>query len=218
MRIVEFIPKVGIPYVRLPMSRLMLCGVVSWLVLIASAPLCADDAEDKAVAFVEKLGGRVARDEKLPGKPVNGVQLSFSAVTDAGLKELAPLQNLTRLGLDSTKVTDAGLKELVTLKNLQELYLYHTQVTDMGLKELARLKNLTTLELTYTKVTNTGLKELAPLKNLTALRLSYTQVTDAGLKGLAAFENLEELHLAGTFAGAQVTDGRTQGTRTTQKT
>ena len=32
----------------------------------------ADDAEDKAVAFVEKLGGAVARDEKAPGKPVIG--------------------------------------------------------------------------------------------------------------------------------------------------
>ena len=77
------------------MSRLMLCGVVSWLVLIPSAPLYADDAEDKAVAFVEKLGGRVTRDEKLPGKPVIGVHLSFNAVTDVGLKELAPLKNLT---------------------------------------------------------------------------------------------------------------------------
>ena len=58
------------------MSRLMLCGVVSWLGLIPSAPLYADDAEDKAVAFVEKLGGKVTRDEKLPGKPVIRVHLS----------------------------------------------------------------------------------------------------------------------------------------------
>ena len=94
------------------MSRLMLCGVVSWLVLISSAPLCADDAKDEAVAFVEKLGGRVTRDEKLPGKTVIGVHLSFKAVTDVGLKELAPLKNLTTLGLSGTQVTDAGLKEL----------------------------------------------------------------------------------------------------------
>ena len=57
----------------------------------------ADEAEDKAVALVEKLGGKVTRDEKLPGKPVAGVALFFSAVTDAELKELAALKNLTYL-------------------------------------------------------------------------------------------------------------------------
>ena len=71
-----------------------------------------DDAEDKAVAFVEKLGGTVTRDDKAPSKPIIGVQLSNTYVTDAGLKELAPLKNLTWLSLGGTKVTDEGLKEL----------------------------------------------------------------------------------------------------------
>ena len=39
-------------------------------------------------------------------------------MTDAGLKELAPLKNLTALDLGDTQVTDAGLKELAPLKNL----------------------------------------------------------------------------------------------------
>jgi len=34
------------------MSRLMLCGLVSWLVLSSANPVGADEAEDKAVAFV----------------------------------------------------------------------------------------------------------------------------------------------------------------------
>ena len=33
-------------------------------------------------------------------------------MTDAGLKELAPLKQLTALDLSGTQVTDAGLKEL----------------------------------------------------------------------------------------------------------
>ena len=33
-------------------------------------------------------------------------------MTDAGLKELAALKNLTTLNLSDTQVTDAGLKEL----------------------------------------------------------------------------------------------------------
>jgi hypothetical protein len=47
------------------MSRLMLCGIVSWLILGSVAPIRADDAEDKAVAFVEKLGGKVKVDADL---------------------------------------------------------------------------------------------------------------------------------------------------------
>jgi hypothetical protein len=69
-------------------------------------------AEDKAVQFVEKLGGRVTRDNKASGKPVVAVNLGGTKVTDAGLKELAPLKNLTELYLTGTKVTDAGVKEL----------------------------------------------------------------------------------------------------------
>ena len=94
------------------MSRFMLCGVVSWLILASPAAGRADDAEDKAVEFVKGLKGEVTRDEKLPGKPVVGVKLNFMQVTDAGLKELAPLTNLTTLSLSGTRVTDAGLKEL----------------------------------------------------------------------------------------------------------
>src|SRR5215218_3019317 len=70
------------------MSRLMLCGLMSGVILCSSAPVRADDAEDKAVAFVEKLGGKVGRDEKAPGKPVVTVSLFYnSPVSDAGLKE-----------------------------------------------------------------------------------------------------------------------------------
>lgn len=50
-------------------------------------------------------------------------------MTDAGLKELAPLTNLTTLRLHNTKVTDAGLKELAALTNLTELDLEGSRVT-----------------------------------------------------------------------------------------
>jgi hypothetical protein len=59
-------------------------------------------------------------------------------VTDAGLKELAPLKQLTTLSLFGTKVTDAGLKGLAPLKSLTELDLFDTQVTDSGVKELQK--------------------------------------------------------------------------------
>jgi hypothetical protein len=118
------------------MWRFVLCGFVSWLILSAGTSVRADDAEDKAVAFVEKLGGKIKRDDKVAGKPVVEVNLFRTKVTDADLKELAALKSLTSLNLHDTKVTDAGLKELVPLKNLSFLSLGRTEVTDAGLKEL----------------------------------------------------------------------------------
>src|SRR5207249_701618 len=100
----------------------------------------ADDAEAKAVEAITKLGGTVTRDDKLPGKPVIAVNLYGTKVTDAGLKELKHLKQLTSLNLaGTTQVTDAGLKELKELKQLTSLNLGGTKVTAAGLKELKDL-------------------------------------------------------------------------------
>ena len=89
-----------------------------------------------------------------------GLDLTHSGMTDAGLKELAPLKQLASLGLGFTKVTDAGLKELASLKQLTYLYLDGTKVTDAGLKDLEGLKNLSELYLNRTQVTVVGLWDL----------------------------------------------------------
>jgi internalin A len=145
------------------MRRLMLLefGVSTWAILASAVWVRADENEDKAVAFVKKLGGTVTRDESLPGEPVVNVDLSRSA-----------------------EMTDSGLLELTAFKRLASLSLHSTKVTDAGLDALAELKNLTLLDLGRTKVTDVGLRELSPLKNLTVLRLQGTNVTDVGLKDL----------------------------------
>src|SRR5438128_612670 len=141
------------------MRKLLDLSLVFCLTLgLTCASVRADEAS--AVKAVEKLGGKVTRDDKLPGKPVIGVHLHEIGVTDAALKELADLKQLTTLRLHATQVTDAGLKELKDLKQLTTLYLGSTQVTDAGLKELKDLKQLTRLNLADTKVTDDGVAEL----------------------------------------------------------
>ena len=177
-----------------PMSQRLL-AVSAGVLLLAAAPLCADDAEDQAVKAVEKLGGQVVRDDDDPAKPVIKVSLRKTGVTDVGLKELAGLKGLQTVLLDDTGVTDAGLKELAGLKGLQTLGLNVTQITDAGLKQLAGLKGLQALHLGGTGVTDAGLKELAGLKGLRTLSLGDTKVTDAGLKELGGLQGLSELYL-----------------------
>ena len=86
--------------------------------------------EEKAVQAIEALGGKVKRDEKLPGRPVVEVNLGGTKVTDAGLKDLKELKGLLHLDLGGTQITDAGLKELKELKGLQTFDLSYTQITD----------------------------------------------------------------------------------------
>jgi Leucine-rich repeat (LRR) protein len=127
----------------------------------------ADEAEDNAVAAIEKLNGRITRGQKAKGKPIVGVDLSGTKLTDAGLKHLAGLKQLQWLLLSFNKVTDAGLKHLAGLKQLQWLDLSHTKVTDGGLKHLAGLKQLQWLDLTNTQVTDQGKRKLKePLPEL----------------------------------------------------
>ncbi len=104
--------------------------------LCLGASARADEAEDKAVALVEKRGGTVTRDEKRLGKPVVAVDLRGTTVADAGLKELAPFTNLSSLNFLGTDVTDAGLKELAPLKSLRSLDLHRTNATEEGVKAL----------------------------------------------------------------------------------
>lgn len=158
-------------------------GAGSWV--LADGGWSAD-AEAKAVAAVERMGGTVTRDEDRPGKPVVEVHLGFSQAADADLKELAPLKRLQVLALSFTPVTDAGLKELTALPSLRKLYLNDTCVTDAGMKEVVRLRGLQALYLGGTKVTDAGLKELAALKGLTALKVHSTSVTATGVKELKA--------------------------------
>ena len=80
-------------------------------------------------------------------------------IEDINLEDLAKLPKLTELGLDY-QITDAGLKEVAKLQQLSNLQLAAAQITDAGLKELVTLTKLTVLELRYTKVTKAGVAEL----------------------------------------------------------
>lgn len=141
------------------MSRVSLA-----FLLFAFAGGCAKPTpEEKAIALVQKLGGEVNRDPKLPGQPVVGVYLRETKVTDADLKELAPLTQLVSLNLSKTQISDAGLKELAGFQNLESLSVRETLVTDAGIKDIAALKRLTDFYFGGSQITDEGLKELRKL-------------------------------------------------------
>ncbi len=165
-------------------------------------PLVAapNTAEARAIAEIEKLGGRVwaLEYENSPGKPVTIVNLIRTNLTDAGLVNLNDLPRLVHLDLPFTQVTDAGLVHLEGLTQLEMLNLVKDNITDTGLEHLKGLTQLHDLFLGYTKISDAGLAKLKGLTQLESLDLSGTRVTDAGLDHLKGLTHLQTLFLAET--------------------
>ncbi len=129
------------------------CGTTSWV----SDP---DNViiEKEIRAHLEKPTGELTKADldKVPS-----LSLTYTTITDEGLKEVVKLQNLTILYLSDTKITDAGLKDVAKLQQLKYLYLNgSSKITNAAVKELTKLKNLTELYLFNTKITAAGVAEL----------------------------------------------------------
>jgi len=159
--------------------------------------------EKKANGLCQKASGEDARitDEDLelfqPLVDLEEIDLSGSAITGAGLGQLATLTGLERLHLDNTAVDDAGLKEVSKMTGLTGLSLSETKITDQGLEQLKQLKRLKVLNLGDTEITDQGLAHLAELKGVETLTLSRTKITGTGFTHLQDFQDLITLNLDG---------------------
>src|SRR5262249_20881252 len=80
-----------------------------------------------------------------------GLILTFTQVTDEGMKHLADCKQLRILWVASTAITDKGLQHLGKCQDLQSLSLDRTKVSDEGLKHLGRIKHLHYLALSGCK-------------------------------------------------------------------
>jgi Leucine-rich repeat (LRR) protein len=178
-------------WTMLAFALLLTCGIVS----PGAGSQGGDTAKQKAIAALEKLGGKVFQDGIAPDKPVIGVDLDETHATDDDLAHLEVFPRLQSLSLDETQVTDVGLVHLERLTNLTDLDLDETTIGDAGLAHLKGLVNLRKLTLTHTRVTDAGLAHLKGLKRLETLSLMGTKVTDAGLVHLKGLSRLEWLFL-----------------------
>jgi hypothetical protein len=133
------------------------------------------------------------RNLNLSGVP----DLAEDQFSDAGLKNLAGLENLEelKLGLQS-KITNEGMKELAALKSLRYLDLASNKVTGQGMNALAGSKNLRTLDLGGCAIRREFLKDIAALTGLHTLTIGSTEVLDANLKDLAGLKDLQCLDLS----------------------
>lgn len=153
--------------------------------------------------WIDRLSGKVIRDEDQPGRPIIAVDLSHSTVTDADLKRLARFTELQSLELSFTDVTDEGLEHLRVLVNLEHLDLTNTDTTYAGLKHLKQLVMLQNLVLSDQEadgLTDAGLEDLKALTRLRCLDLGFG-LTDRALKMLREIDMLHVLAQATTADG-----------------
>jgi hypothetical protein len=131
-------------------------------------------------------------------KNLAALDIRGSNLTEATAKGVAGLKNLRALALydSGASFTNAGLKELAAVKELSVLYLWNTGVTDEGMKELAAFKNLRMLGMNGTKVTDSGLGELKHCTNLRTLYLDSNLLTGANIRALREVGLLHKLRQA----------------------
>lgn len=132
--------------------------------------------------------------ELLLGLPyLDSLNLSRTAVTDAGLVTLTKLPSLASLNV-GTGCTERSLPTLALLPKLRELRL-EIELTPAGLKDLNKMTNLERISLPW----RSGLDEACflQLKGLTNLRFVEVPPTlsDQGLSYLMQFPKLEALNL-----------------------
>jgi Leucine-rich repeat (LRR) protein len=129
--------------------------------------------------------------------------LSWTQITDDGVKSLSRLTHLESFEISSPHITDAAMEYIVKFKNARWLSLGGTKIGDRSISRLAELKNLKGLRLS-SAVTNDALPIVAQLRQLETLDLSGDRIDDAGLVHLAGMTNLRLLDLQTT---AVTTDG-----------
>lgn len=109
------------------------------------APVAASLSALRLGATSVSEGALVANLPKM--KNLRQLNLSQTAVTDAGLDAVARLENLEWLNLYDTAVTDAGIAKLKGLTKLEKLYLWNSKATPDGAAALQ--KELPNLEIIF---------------------------------------------------------------------
>ncbi len=104
---------------------------------------------DEQVATIEPLAGNVTE-----------LDLSETAISDAGTAMLGKFDKLTYLDLHSTGITDSTIEAIGGLQHLEYLNLYGTKVTDACLPTIFKFKKLKALYLWNTGVTEEGAGKL----------------------------------------------------------
>jgi internalin A len=194
--------------------------------MCAPAPVAAQarrTSDSPAVAYaierIEQRGGWVARDKDgtiveaslertwatdndidfiVELKAIKKLDLSFTYVTDRGIKKLQSLQQLEDLTLDTAEfLTDASMAHLRANRALRRLVVRGVDITDAGMPYVGEMTSLRSLDISYTMLGDVGLEHLPNLSELEHLKIGATLITGLNLNFLKLLPKLKTLSLRG---------------------
>lgn len=180
----------------------------------SDSPVVAD-----AIGRIEQRGGWVARDKDgtvveaslertwatdndldfvVELKTIKKLDLSFTYVTDRGIKKLQALQQLEDLTLDTAEfLTDASMAHLRANRALRRLVVRGVDITDAGMPYIGEMTGLRSLDISYTMLGDVGLEHLPNLSELEHLKIGATLITGLNLNFLKLLPKLKTLSLRG---------------------
>ena len=172
-----------------------------------------------AIERIEQRGGWVARDKDgtivevslertwatdndidfiVELKTIKKLDLSFTYVTDRGIKKLQALQQLEDLTLDTAEfLTDASMAHLRANRALRRLVVRGVDITDAGMPYVGEMTGLRSLDISYTMLGDVGLEHLPDLSELEHLKIGATLITGLNLNFLKLLPKLKSLSLRG---------------------
>jgi hypothetical protein len=141
----------------------------------------------------------------LAGLSLTALDVSDTAVGDAGLAKMTRWDRMSFLCLNGTGVTDGALARLAGAPKLTYLSLERTRVTDGGMESVAKLPAIDCLFLERTAVTDAGVAKLAGL-SLYRFSLAHTGITDEAMRSVGAMVDHSDRGLVLDLTGTRVTD------------
>lgn len=167
------------------------------LAILAAVPAMAQTTETAAVERIEARGGFVVRERD--GR-ISEASLARTWATDEDLNYVAQIATLKKLDLSFTLVTDKGIKALEQLRQLEDLNLETAEaLTDASMNYVKNIPTLRRLNVRGVDITDVGMPAIAQMTGLRSLDLSHTMLEDVGLENLPALTELEELYLGGNM-------------------
>ena len=192
-----------------------------WAPRAAAAQVRKQDspAVAHAIERIEQRGGWVARDKDgtiveaslertwatdndidfiVELKTIKKLDLSFTYVTDRGIKKLQSLPQLEDLTLDTAEfLTDASMAHLRANRALRRLVVRGVDITDAGMPYVGEMTGLRSLDISYTMLGDVGLEHLPNLTELEHLKIGATLITGLNLNFLKLLPKLKSLSLRG---------------------
>lgn len=162
-------------------------------------------------ARLEQLGAFVDREDVTPhvltnvfpflsGTITRVEEVGWSGTRDirAIVAEIALLNDVGALNLESARFEESDLTVLSSLRGVRTFVLSSSNISDFGVRALLTNNEIESIDLSWTRITDNAFCSMPSTTRLQKLDLSWTQISDNGIRHIKKLPRIENLSLDGT--------------------